>query len=1503
MKKLISILLLAFQLLICQQSHAATNSDYSCKPPYLSQLAKPNINLVLDYSGSMNWLAYVSCDGSTCTAYDSTSDYFGYFKSDSYYKYNSSGYWEENSSCSTTNRMGAITASASTGCLSGNILNYATSSRINTLRKILTGGRFDTSSSIYTDEGSDASFTDSQTNCKFTIATPSATTRTIKIENNTGSTATLTGVNITVSSAAKTFTVPRRSSFNGFAIGDIITTTGFTNSGNNGVFKITSISRNQRTITCSAASGLANETSATSAKVTTGTSGTCVLLGGASSSNTYKINNKTTTPADATGVLQGLYPEKVDLEMSFFSGNMGVTYVTGKNKLLSDYVSAINTTSPNGGTNTGPALADAKNYFTQASMTQSSSSINSANNALMISKTDAAKDPFYDIDSPSTLPALPAPCRKSFVLLISDGQWNSGVDPVIPAYYMHMNDLRTDAALPGSQDVTTYTVYAFGDGDEGRNALINTAMWGGFNDSDGNNAPYPFTAVSSANKTSGSYNPFGTGNSLGYPSATTTFPISECDPAGTWTTPCSEWDTKKSGLPYNFFEASDGAELKSKIEDAVLNILGNASSSTAASVMGNNDNSGSTLLQAMYYPERMFKENDLNTKATWIGELQGFWYYIDPSLNNVTIREDSDNDLKLNLSKDQIAEFTFVNTDTMTIDMGKVKDQTVIKLYADANGDGVKDTPATPSATIGDPTKAKALWQAGKSLWAINDPSKRNIFTSDPSKTTATKMDFGSANASSLFTYMDTADSTTAAAVIEYVRGSDVGTTYRNRTVTIGTTSNVWRLGDIINSTPKIQSEVRLNSYNLRQPGGYSDTSYDQYTKSNDYNQRGVAYVGANDGMLHAFKLGSNFDGSQKDVVAEIKNADKSAATGLGGELWAFIPKNTLPYLQYLRLATYQHLYMVDATPLLVDASINPTRYTKGTATITCTDATYSQCVKKTTVSASTGQLSYDATSGTSWRTLLLGSTGMGGAASPVRAETTGIPIKVSGTTFTRTSGSFSTDGFAVGTIFAASGFTNPKNNTAGFTNTGTNTYFTVSSISSTVLTCSAASGLVTETSPTSAKLQQITVKTPRMDPVDTTKGFGYSSAFALDVTDSLNPQLLWEFSDPRLGFTTATPAIVRIKDATDTGSGPQRNGKWFAVYASGPSGPINNSWFMGITDKKLTIFVLDLKSGQLVRTFSSAAPSSTNTQFTLPVDAPAFAGSLSGATTDTDKFDTTRAGAYSDDAIYIGYTRANNATAPTAWDKGGVLRLLTYNDPDPANWKISTLIDGVGPVTSAVTKLQDATKSQLWLYFGTGRYYTKDDDPTNVQSLFGLKDPCFITSNKFAPTCNTDSFYAAPTVSAATSTAGATFTGLVNQTNSVGTVAASDKGWKIDLGAASGSNYPKRVITDTLASTSGVVTFTTFTPSKDVCSYGGSTSVWAVKHDTGGSGAAKLKGQLLMQLSTGAFEQVDFSKAFTENSLRETGTYKGVPPATPPSITANTNHFPTKRFLHIQER
>ena len=140
--------------------------------------------------------------------------------------------------------------------------------------------------------------------------------------------------------------------------------------------------------------------------------------------------------------------------------------------------------------------------------------------------------------------------------------------------------------------------------------------------------------------------------------------------------------------------------------------------------------------------------------------------------------------------------------------------------------------------------------------------------------------------------------------------------------------------------------------------------------------------------------------------------------------------------------------------------------------------------------------------------------------------------------------------------------------------------------------------------------------------PIVTTgyEDVGLSSYFALDVTEPTSPSLMWEFANPALGYTLTPPAIVRINGKKGGGGADQnnpdksKNGRWYAVFGSGPTGPINTAThqFYGKSDQTLKLFIVDLKTGALLRTIDTGIPN-------------AFAGALtSNSTLDTDFWDTT---------------------------------------------------------------------------------------------------------------------------------------------------------------------------------------------------------------------------------------------------------------------------------------
>ncbi len=175
-------------------------------------------------------------------------------------------------------------------------------------------------------------------------------------------------------------------------------------------------------------------------------------------------------------------------------------------------------------------------------------------------------------------------------------------------------------------------------------------------------------------------------------------------------------------------------------------------------------------------------------------------------------------------------------------------------------------------------------------------------------------------NSNTLINYLDVSTVEEAYNVVKFIRGEEGITGYRSRTIDIdgdGTTE-VWRLGDIVHSSPALVGAPRDNYDSL-----YIDRTYaafrDQYK-----DRRQVMYVGANDGMLHAFNAGF-WDVSTKSFSTSNSFSGGSAVEHpLGAELWSYVPRAALPHLQWLTDPNYAHNYYVDGDPVTFDANIFP---------------------------------------------------------------------------------------------------------------------------------------------------------------------------------------------------------------------------------------------------------------------------------------------------------------------------------------------------------------------------------------------------------------------------------------------------------------------------------------------------------------------------------------------------------------------------------------------------
>jgi type IV pilus assembly protein PilY1 len=895
------LLLLVFAILISfglQRSYSANMTDYCYIPPVVGQQVKPNVLIVMDLSGSMQFPAYLPCNFSgyssyvaqcgTSTAtsssswkYDTSKTYYGYFDPNKCYIYSGSSFQEN--SCDCSNKIGTST------CISGNLLNWITTTRIDIARWVLTGGRTSSSggNTFLESEGAKYIINDSNLKCKFVISATTTNNRRLTILNYSG--------------------------------------------------------------TCPISITDAN-----------------IQIRASDPSSIKGIIHSFCDTSDLTGQIN----EKCQLIMEFmvFAGNLRYGLIrVGKNATISGLINAINNETPYSGTPTGEALWEAYDYYKQ------SNDYSYASNSSYINRGNANADPYYDYSGGSS---IPVPCRKGFVLLISDGAWNGGVDPVVPAGIMATQDLRAD--IPGRQNVYTYAIYAFGDADpttalQGRQAMITTAIFGGFDDKDGNTWPYPFTNIQYPNG-SGTCSALESTVRTNIRTPTTTYcnsrgvvyPLSQCNPSDTWNSQCAEWDTAfnspMDGLPYNFYEADDAPTLRSALINALTDILRRASSGATVATLTSRTGISSLIVQPYYYPKYVKSDG---TEISWLGFLRSFWVDVKQNL-----REDTTESKVLNIAGaaiDKIFQFFFDSNNNET--------KVAILQGSDTTTSCVKEGTKSINQLI-------PVFDAGCQL-ADRNPSTRTIlynkngtltsFTTSEASYLSSIWKVCSNNPTVLCTNNGdcsgggTCQSANASCIIRYLRGENLSSDsscpdYVKRTREVDIASfcpgasgtKTWRIGDIINSTPSVVSSEPVNIYHLR----YNDATYLQYIRTDAYkNRTSFVFVGASDGMLHAFRVGRLVQTGDSNRPTKLVNAYDTTANDLvGREEWAFIPRNALPYLVWYGNPSYCRVPTVDYRTVIFDASIG------GSATA---DRTVS-----------------------SWRTILIGTMGFGGRSITTSAGT-----------------------------------------------------------------------------------------------------------------------------------------------------------------------------------------------------------------------------------------------------------------------------------------------------------------------------------------------------------------------------------------------------------------------------------------------------------------------------------------------------------------------------------
>ena len=282
----------------------------------------------------------------------------------------------------------------------------------------------------------------------------------------------------------------------------------------------------------------------------------------------------------------------------------------------------------------------------------------------------------------------------------------------------------------------------------------------------------------------------------------------------------------------NYYQVTDNAELLSALEDALTDILLETDTAFIAPVVptspDNRTYSGERVYLGFFYPQ-----ND----EPWHGNLKKFGI-------------------------DSLGRIVDVAGNTATNNDGSFKD------VQDAYNPSSNTYTASSYWSSGDSGRVS---EGGVGAVLLTQIGSRHIYTyfSDTNLTNSSNA-FSTANSNLTAALMDVADDTEKDKLINFIHGYDSYDEYVDST-------RPWILGDILHSRPNVVNY----------------TQYDFSVASNETNcsvNKTTIFVGANDGMMHAFR---DCDGQER---------------------WAFIPPDLLPRLKEVRNNT--HPYFVDGSPV-----------------------------------------------------------------------------------------------------------------------------------------------------------------------------------------------------------------------------------------------------------------------------------------------------------------------------------------------------------------------------------------------------------------------------------------------------------------------------------------------------------------------------------------------------------------------------------------------------------
>ncbi|MDH4317891.1 MAG: hypothetical protein OEV64_05830, partial [Desulfobulbaceae bacterium] len=480
--------------------------------------------------------------------------------------------------------------------------------------------------------------------------------------------------------------------------------------------------------------------------------------------------------------------------------------------------------------------------------------------------------------------------------------------------------------------------------------------------------------------------------------------VNECDPADLMKASADQGRLVDSGGEA-LIEAKTADELQNKLTYVFSEIMNRASSGSAASVISSSRGGEGAVYQAIFWPQQPRANLGL-TSLYWSGDVHAL--FLGPGGE---LFEDNDHDGLLDEGSDASVRVYYDESDKKTMacpgdhystetgcESGFKKSISDIDYIWSAVDwlAGLSDSDLENNRPV-DTTDAGKRWRfdATKNyryIFTWDDLNNDGMvaanevldFTASTASTTPTSWTASvSADRDDLvndFNYGPPGSITSVNHLVKWTRGidhpfSDVPdglggllTDYngnglydeamRNRQYSNkadGSEPFIWRLGDIIHSTPTLVGKP-AEGYDLL----YKDSSYLLFVGKYN-NRRHMVYFGANDGMLHAVNAGfynseqkgfltcpagkNYLDRTNKDADGNLiptiyrgytddNSVWQPSITGgqcdptyqyadLGEEMWAYVPYNLLPHLSCLASTDYQtHKYFVDGPPRIFDVQI-----------------------------------------------------------------------------------------------------------------------------------------------------------------------------------------------------------------------------------------------------------------------------------------------------------------------------------------------------------------------------------------------------------------------------------------------------------------------------------------------------------------------------------------------------------------------------------------------------